>query len=247
VGGGFIGVEVASTARRLGAQVTMVTLDPPLGVAGPLVSETTRALLADHDVAVHAGRRVAGTWGGERLEGLVLDDGRRVAADVVVSAVGAAPATGWLAGSGLRIGDGVECDATCTALGAEGVVAAGDVARWPIPLAGGASTRIEHWTNAAEQGRAAARALLHGRAAAPYAPVPSFWSDHFGVRLRSIGLPARADRFELVEGSPAERDFIAAGFRGDAMVGAVAYGRPGALARLRARLASGAAEPVTAP
>lgn len=240
VGGGFIGVEVASTARALGVEVELVTRDPPLIAAGRLVSETAAAMLPDHGVAVHAGRRVAATLGGERVEGLVLDDGTRVAADLVLSAVGAAPITGWLAGSGLRVADGIECDAACAALGAERVVACGDVARWPNAAFGGASMRIEHWTNAAEQGVAAARTLLHDAAAGEYAPIPSFWSDHFGVRMQCIGMPARADRFEIVEGAPADRRFAAAAYRGDRLVGGVAYGMPRPLARLRAQLARAA-------
>jgi len=245
VGAGFIGVEVASTACALGLDVTVVTLDAPLAPAGPLASAAATDLLHAHAVPVLVGRRVERVLGAGRVESLLLDDGTQLDADVVVVAVGASPCDGWLEGSGLTLAGGVVCDAACAAVGAQGVVAAGDVARWPNPLFGGALVRVEHWTNAVEQGVAAARTLLHGAGAAtPYAALPSFWSDHFGTRLQSVGTPAVADRFELLEGSVPDARFAAAAWRGEQLVGAVAYGSPRALARLRGRvLASLAAAP----
>ena len=241
VGAGFVGVEVAATARALGAEVEIVSLDPPIAVAGALASGVCAELLAEHGVrSAIAGPRIASVLAGERFEAVVLEDGRRIEADAVVVAVGAAPATAWLEGSGLTLEDGVVCDPSCAAVGAPGVVAAGDVVRWPNELIGGRSMRIEHWTNAAESGAAAARTLLHGSGPqTAYRPVPGFWSDHFGLRLQSVGLPALADRFELVDGAPAERRFAAAAYRGDALVGCVAYALPRTLVQYRLRLARG--------
>lgn len=233
VGGGFIGVEVASSARRLGVDVAIVTLDPPLAVAGPLVSRTVAAQLADHGVPVHVGRTVQAV----RPDALVLDDDTAVPADVVVVAVGAVPATDWLAGSGLDVVDGVTCDASGAAVGGEGVVAAGDAARLPQPLLGGAHLRLEHWTDTVKQAQAAARTALHGSAATGEQRLPSFWSDHFGVRLQAIGLPGLADRFDVLQGSVDDRRYAAAAYRGDQLVGGVTYGLPPrALARVRAQL-----------
>lgn len=241
VGAGFVGVEVAATARALGAEVTVVSLDPPLAVAGPLVSEAATGMLADHGVRTIVGRRIHSTVAGERLEAVVLDDGTRIETDVVVVAVGALPATDWLVGSGLTLDDGVVCDASNAAVGVDGVVAAGDVARWPNPLFGGLPMRIEHWTNAAEGAAAAARTLLHGAGSqTEYRTVPSFWSDHFGIRLQSVGLPVLADRFELVEGAVAERRFAAVGYRDDRLVACVAYASPRTLVQYRLMLAKGA-------
>lgn len=239
VGSGFIGVEVAATARALGADVEIVSLDPPLAVAGELVSGVCAAMLADHGVRTTIGRpAIASVIAGERFEAVVLEDGRRIEADAVVVAVGAAPATDWLEGSGLPLDDGVVCDASSAVVGFSGIVAAGDVARWPNQLLGGRSMRIEHWTNATEGAAAAARTLLHGSGPeTEYRPVPGFWSDHFGVRLQSVGLPALADRFELVDGSLAERRFAAAAYRGDMLVGCVAYASPRTLVQYRLRLA----------
>jgi 3-phenylpropionate/trans-cinnamate dioxygenase ferredoxin reductase component len=240
VGCGFIGVEVASTARALGADVTVVSLDPPLAIAGELISGVCAGMLADHGVNLHIGRTVSEVLGDERFEGVVLDDGTRIEADLALVAVGAAPVTGWLEGSGLELHDGVLCDSSCAAIGAENVVAAGDVARWPNPLFDSAPMRIEHWTNAVEQGSAAALTLLQGSGPeTAYAPVPSFWSDHFGTRLQSVGLPALADETTVVDGSIEERRFVAACRRDGKLVGAITYGMPRGLLKYRIALARG--------
>ncbi len=111
-----------------------------------------------------------------------LADGTELEADVVVVGIGVVPAVGWLEGSGLSLDNGVVCSETLFA--ADRVVAAGDVARWTHPGLG-EQLRVEHWTNAAEGGAAAARNLLAGSAAAQaYDPVPFFWSDQYGPRSR---------------------------------------------------------------
>jgi NADPH-dependent 2,4-dienoyl-CoA reductase/sulfur reductase-like enzyme len=237
VGAGFIGVEVASTARRLGVDVAMVSLLPPLSAAGPLVSSLAAALLRERGVRVHAPRTIVAVRGSRTIEALELDDGTSLPADVVVSAVGVGPATEWLRGSGLDVTDGVLCDSGCAVPGAPGVVAVGDVARRDCPTFG--PVRIEHWSTAIEQARVAARTLL-GKPAPPGARpiVPSFWSDHFDLRLQSLGLPGIADEFEVVDGAVADRRFAAAGYANGKLVGAVAYGMPRALAPFRSLLSA---------
>ena len=243
VGCGFIGVEVASSARELGCEVDIVSLDPPLIVAGKLFSDVCSEMLLDHGVRMHLGRQVTEVRGDGRVEAVTLDVGVRLAADVVVVAVGAYPVTDWLEGSGVPLDNGVVCDASCAVQGAPGVVAAGDVARWTNPLFGDAPMRIEHWTNAAEQAGAAARTLLHGSGRhTAFSSVPSFWSDHLGTRLQSVGLPLLADRLEVVDGSVQERRFVAVGYRGEEIVGATTYGMIRGL--LRYRLQLGQREPV---
>jgi 3-phenylpropionate/trans-cinnamate dioxygenase ferredoxin reductase subunit len=240
VGCGFIGVEVASTARALGAEVTIVSLDPPLAIAGDLISGVCAGMLADHGVSLHIGRIVSEVLGGESFAGVVLDDGTCIEADLALVAVGAAPVTDWLEGSGLELDNGVLCDASCAVLGVENVVAAGDVARWPNPVFDSVPMRIEHWTNAVEQGAAAAVTLLHGSSPDTlYAPVPSFWSDHFDTRLQSVGLPALADETTVVDGSLEERRFIAECRRGGKLVGAITYGMPRGLLKYRIALSRG--------
>jgi NADPH-dependent 2,4-dienoyl-CoA reductase/sulfur reductase-like enzyme len=245
IGGGFIGVEVASTARRLGAEVDIVTLDPPIIQAGELISGVCAQMLHEDGVRVHLGRTVSRLVGDDALRAVHLDDGTEIAADVVVSAVGAVPVVDWLAGSGLVLDDGVGCDASCAALGADDVVAAGDIARFPNGRFGGRSMRIEHWSNAVEMGMAAARTLLHGSGpATAYTPIPSVWSDHGGTRLQTIGQPLMGDRVEIVDGSLEERRFVAASYLGERLVGATTYGMVRGLARYRAQLAR-QEEPVT--
>ncbi|MFD0822020.1 oxidoreductase C-terminal domain-containing protein, partial [Micromonospora zhanjiangensis] len=156
------------------------------------------------------------------------DDEVLAGADVVVAAVGSRPDTEWLAGSGLTVDDGVVCDEFCAA--APGIYAAGDVARWFNPLFR-VAMRVEHRTNAAEQGMAAARNLLHPDARKPFAPVPYFWSDQYDVKLHAYGHLRGHDSVEIVEGSPARRRFLAAYHRAGRLVGAVAVGMPPRLVR----------------
>jgi NADPH-dependent 2,4-dienoyl-CoA reductase/sulfur reductase-like enzyme len=240
VGAGFIGCEVASTARKLGVSTTMVDLVAlPLAPAlGPDVAAVCAEMHRDAGVELVMESAVAELVGDEgRLTGVRLADGRVLDADLAVLGLGAAPCTAWLEDSGLELSDGVVCDERLRAVGAENVVAAGDLARWPHGLFDGRSTRVEHWTNAVEQGMAAARSLLQGDDAAPYAGVPSFWSDQHGVRIQSVGLPALGEECVIVDGSVAGRDLLAVYGREGRTVGAVALGSPKRLVRFRRTIA----------
>jgi NADPH-dependent 2,4-dienoyl-CoA reductase/sulfur reductase-like enzyme len=185
IGAGFIGLEVAATAQSVGAQATLVEVAmAPLARAlgdqvGEWIAGRHRAAGADVRCGPPVQRISAGPDGYQA----VLGDGTVLSADVIVAAMGVQPAVDWLRGSGLRIGDGVLCDECCRT-SVPGVVAAGDLARWYNPLFD-EDMRIEHWTNAVEQGRAAALTLLGHPAA--YAPVPYFWSDQNGMRIRFAG------------------------------------------------------------
>ena len=161
VGAGFIGAEVAATARGRGLDVTMVEMaETPLErVLGAAMGGVCAEVHVDHGVDLRLGVGVESLSGTGRVEQVVLTDGTRLDADVVVVGVGVIPNTDWLEGSGLEIANGVVCDETC--LAAPGVVAAGDVARWPNRLFG-ESMRVEHWDNAIAQGIAAASRLLAG-------------------------------------------------------------------------------------
>jgi NADPH-dependent 2,4-dienoyl-CoA reductase/sulfur reductase-like enzyme len=225
VGGGFLGLEVAATATGFGAAVTVVEPQPtPLArVVGPLIGRCLAEAHADHGVTLRTGIGVAGLVGEGRVAGVRLDDGSVVAADVVLVAVGVVPETAWLEGSGLDLTDGVLCDASLCA--APDVVAAGDVARWPHPLAAG-TVRLEHRTNAAEQGVHAAANLLAGKAATPFRAVPYFWSDQFDLRIQAIGIPRPDDEVHVVAGSIAERRFVACYGRAGRLSAVVGFNRP---------------------
>jgi 3-phenylpropionate/trans-cinnamate dioxygenase ferredoxin reductase subunit len=241
VGAGFIGMEVASSARSLGVDVTLVSLDPPLALAGAVVSEAAAALLAAHDVKTLVPATIASLRTRDEVVEVALGDGHVLEADLVVVAIGARPQLDWLATSGLPVDGGLTCDAALRLEGTRGIVAAGDVARWPNPLFGGLSMRVEHWSNAIEQGAAAARTLLLGDDAPAFAGLPSFWSDHFGTRLQSIGLPALADRFDFEGDGRVGEPFTAAAVRDETVVGAVTYGQPRRLLAFRSRLQGGVA------
>ena len=226
VGAGFIGAEVAATCRERGLEVTLLeALETPLvrGI-GPELGALVARVHQDHGVDVRCGVGVAGFVGTRRVEGLRLTDGKLVPADVVVVGVGVVPETRWLEGSGLSLADGVLCDASC-ATRAEGVVAAGDVARWAHP-GFEKPIRLEHWTNAVEQGVAAAERLLTGKEGAkPFAPVPYVWSDQYDMKIQIAGLPSAGCALRIVDGTMGERRFVALFERGNRLVAAVGFGR----------------------
>lgn len=240
IGAGFIGSEVAATARAGGAEVTMVeALPAPLArVLGLEMGEVCAGLHRDNGVNVLTGTGVEALEGENRVTAVRLADGRLLPADVVLVGVGVAPRTDWLEGSGLRLFDGVACDSGCFA--APGVVAAGDVARWRHPRLS-TDMRVEHWTNATEQGALAGRNLLAGQGQAePYDPVPFFWSDQYGVKIQYVGWASPEDEMRVVHGSTDERRFVAVYGRDGLLTGALAFSRPRQLMTYRRLLADGA-------
>jgi len=231
VGAGFIGAEVAATCRVRGLDVTLIEALPvPLGRAiGEEMGSLCAALHRDHGVDLRLAVGVAGFAGEGRVERVLLSDGSSVAADLVVVGIGVAPATAWLDSSGLELDDGIVCDATCAA--APGVVAAGDVARWHNPLFD-ERMRVEHWTNAVEQGEAAAASLLAGEGAAqPFAPVPFFWSDQYDVKIQFAGRTRPGDEMRVAHGSQAERRFVALYGRAGRLTAVLGFNRPGQVIR----------------
>jgi len=133
----------------------------------------------------------------------------------------------------------VVCDETL--LAAPGVVCAGDVTRWPNQLFDGEMMRLEHWTNAAEQGVAAARRLLVADAAdaVPYAPVPFVWSDQYDRKIQTVGHFRGDDDMEVVHGSLAERRFTAVFGRGGRLLGALGFSMPARVMQYRRMIAEG--------
>lgn len=259
VGAGFIGCEVAATCREMGHPVSLVeALDKPLvNILGDDMGELVAELHRDHGVELHTGQLVTALEGQQRVDGVRLVDGTLVRADTVVIGIGVAPNTGWLEGSGLLIDNGIVCDATLAAVGVENVVVAGDVARWPHPLYDGELVRIEHWTNAAEQGEHAARTLLaqleggsDGNTPEPFATVPYFWTDQYDTRLQLLGRSTGADRIVVAE--PPERTedgrqrLVVAYLREDRVAGALCVNRPNRTIAWRNAVAERAAWPLSA-
>ena len=245
IGAGFIGLEVAATAAGLGNEVTVLE-----GGSAPLVrglgEEMGRAIGAMHaerGVEIRCEVRV------DRLDeaGVVLEGGELIEADIVVVGIGVVPATRWLEGSGIELRDGVVCDETLLARSesggvVDGVYAAGDVLRWPNPLFG-EEMRVEHWTNAAEQGAQAARNLLAVAAGAepePYAPVPFFWSDQFDIRIQFLGRSAVDDEVVVAAGSVEDGTFLALYGRDGRLHGALGVNAPRWVMPMRTLLLDGA-------
>lgn len=197
------------------------------------VGRAVLTLHEDHGVTFRGGTAVAELVG-DPVREVVLADGSRVAAEVVVVGIGVRPATEWLQGSGLTLDDGVVCDATLQA--APGVWAVGDLARWRLP--GGDTIRIEHWTNAAEQAQAVAAAVATGQGE-PYSPVPYFWSDHYAAKLQSIGFPARDDEVHVLTGSLTADKWVALLHREERLTAVVGLRSAARVMKARETLASG--------
>ena len=228
VGAGFIGAEVAATARQRGLEVTLIeALPQPLArVLGDEMGAVCAAVHRDHGVDLRVGVGVdavdAGVDG--NVERVRLSDGSVVEAEVVVVGIGVVPNTEWLEGSGLTIDNGVVCDETC--LAAPGVTAAGDVARWPNRRFDEVM-RVEHWDNAVEQGGHAARRLLQSDdEAEPFTPVPWFWSDQYDRKIQLAGRIRPDDEMRIVTGSVEERRFAALYGRAGRLVGVLGFNRP---------------------
>ncbi|MET7284978.1 FAD-dependent oxidoreductase [Streptomyces sp. NPDC005573] len=229
VGAGWIGAEFATAAREAGCAVTVVeAADRPLPGALPAeVAAPMAAWYADSGTELRTHARV------ERVEpgAVVLTDGSRLPADAVVVGIGARPATGWLAGSGIELGpDGAVLADAHLRTSAEDVYAVGDCASFPSARYG---TRllIHHWDNALQGPRTVAAHIL-GEETPVYDPVPYFWSEQFGRFVQYAGHHGPDDR-AVWRGDPAGPSWSVCWLRGDRLVALLAVGRPRDLAQGR--------------
>jgi 3-phenylpropionate/trans-cinnamate dioxygenase ferredoxin reductase subunit len=240
VGGGFLGLEAAATARQPGLEVDVI--EPlPICLEGPLgrtIGERVMHLQSTRGVRLHNGIGVRRLIGSEQQgeEGVVraveLEDGSRFSADVVLVAIGASPTIGWLESSGLTLQNGIVCNALCEA--APDIYAAGDVANWYHPRLG-RHVRLEHRMNATEQGQAVARNILGKQQ--PFAPVPFFWSDQFDVKIQMYGIASRGAELRIVEGALDEDRFVAAYYEeGERLVAVLGWNSPRQLLSYRQQL-----------
>jgi NADPH-dependent 2,4-dienoyl-CoA reductase/sulfur reductase-like enzyme len=228
MGGGFIGLEVAAVCRALGKPVTVIeATGMPLGrVLGDEFSGHLVRMHLERGVEIATNLSVTGLQAGPTgsVASVHLSDGRELAADLVLIAIGSMPAADWLQGSGLDVRSGVLCDTTCAVEGTENVVAAGDAANWVNPLYR-MRMRVEHWTNAVEQGMYAARRLLGVHDPAGYVSAPYFWSDQYGMRIQSVGTTIGHDQAVVFESSG---DRMLVGYAKDGILRAVAGVHAGA-------------------
>ena len=246
VGAGFIGAEVASSCRKRGLDVTLVEVLPlPLErILGVDMGRVCAEVHVRNGVDLRLGTGVLqleteSVDGIERVVGVHLTDGTTVAAEIVVAGIGVSVNTGWLEGSGLALDDGVVCDETL--LAAPGVVAAGDIARYPSRRFG-RSLRVEHWETAIAGGEAAARRLLAEAAGLPpeiFDPIPWFWSDQYDRKIQLAGRPMPDDECVVVHGSTEEFRFVALYGNGDRLTGVLGMNRPRHVVQLRSAFEEG--------
>ena len=202
IGAGFIGCEVAATARQLGCEVTVTAYDtePMLRPLGAELGAAMKAHHEAHGVAFHLGQGVSEF----HEDGVTLADGTRLTADIVIEAVGSVPNVEWLHGNDLNLEDGVLTDNLMRVVGTDvPVVAVGDIARFPNPRFDDVPRRIEHWNLPTETGKRAGQtlgALLNGeQPTGDFRPMPAFWSDQYDIALQSYGQPALGEA-TLVDG-----------------------------------------------
>lgn len=215
IGAGYIGLEVAASARKRGLEVTVLeAADRPMArTASPLLGGWFGALHRGYGVDLQVSTGVAAITGSHRADGVRLMDGERIEADVVLIAAGLAPGVELAEDAGLACADGILVDHHARTSD-PGIYAIGDVARFDSALYG-RSIRLESVQNAIEQGRAAAAAICG--APAPYDPVPWFWSDQYAIKLQIAGLIDGADRM-VRRGDPEEGAFALFHFKGDVLI-----------------------------
>lgn len=242
VGAGFIGAEVASTARLLGLEVTLVDpLPVPMSrVLNPEIGGWFVDLHERHGVRSRFGVGVEAIDGARGDFTLRLTDGSELSAAVVVVGIGAEPNDGWLEDSGLVVDNGLVCDQYCRAVDAHNVFGVGDVARWYHPRHG-TDVRIEHWTNAVDQAVCVAHNIAHPEDLRPYAPVEYVWSDQHDWKVQVVGQAGGVNE-HVVVGKPDADDRFAVLYTrdGTTMCGAAIVNWPRALIACRKALRAGA-------
>jgi NADPH-dependent 2,4-dienoyl-CoA reductase/sulfur reductase-like enzyme len=215
LGASFIGLEVAASMRARGLEVHVAAPDAPLSrVLGPELGAFVRALHEEHGVVFHIGATASEITS----DTVVLSDGTRLPADLVLAGIGVRPSLALAEAAGLRVDKGVIVDEFLQT-SAKGIYAAGDIARYPH---GDSTLRVEHWVVAQRQGAAAARNILGQRK--PFTEVPFFWSQHYDVPINYVGHAERWERIDL-RGSLEKRDCIAAFRDGGKIVAVVTIGR----------------------
>ena len=244
LGAGFIGCEVALAAKELGCEVDVIALDPaPMTV--PLGEKIGKVVQERHEKAgirFHMGRTIKRTSGHDRVDSVELDDGTVLNADLLLETVGSVPNIGWLEGNDLDLSMGVVTDEKLRMGGRKGVVAVGDIARFPNRLFGSTPLRVEHWQTAIDTAAVAASTIMYDlrRSSTEPEPIqimPWFWSDQGSVKLTSYGVLGIADSIEVVEGDLAS-DCVIAYRRADETLGYLLIGMKRKGARYKRQLVS---------
>lgn len=241
IGAGFIGAEVAATARLAGLEVTMLEALPvPFArVLGEQMGQLCAQLQTDHGVTVRCGAPLVGFAGSDSGVIARLADGTTVQADCGVVGIGTVIDDGWLAGLEIPTRDGLRCDSAGLVEGTSNVYAVGDIAAWRH-CAIGDRPRIEHWTSATEQAAVVAQRLAGKAITRPADVMPYFWSDQYGLTLQLIGRCDLATSVEVLHDPGMIKGTVAGYFAADRLVAALAFQAPRLLNRYRKMVAAGA-------
>jgi NADPH-dependent 2,4-dienoyl-CoA reductase/sulfur reductase-like enzyme len=250
-GAGFIGCEVAATARGLGCEVTNVAIDshPMIRPLGEQLAAELQRRHEAHGVAFRLGHGIKDLAGTGALSGVILDDDELLQASVLVEAISSHCNVEWLANTNLDISNGVLTDSALRAVttdgeSVDGVYVVGDLARFANPLFDNEARRIEHWNIPTETGKRVGLVLsaylaqaenFAELAAAPFTPLPSFWSDQYDMKIQGFGMPGLADRYELVAGELSD-ELVMAYFRNDVLIGVVGIGMTAEVMKYRKQL-----------
>lgn len=199
IGASFIGLEAAAALRHRNIEVHVVgpQARPLERILGPELGDMVKAIHEDNGVVFHFGTSASAIEEGA----VVLKNGERLAADLVVAGIGVKPNVSLAAGAGIAVDNGIIVDEYLQT-NIPGIYAAGDIARWPDPHSGGA-IRVEHWVVAERQGQTAALNMLGGRHR--FDAVPFFWSQHYDVTVSYVGHAEKWDKLQI-DGDPAKRD-----------------------------------------
>lgn len=243
VGAGFIGAEVAATARAAGVDVTMVEALPvpfERGL-GEQMGQLCARLQRENGTTLRAGIRPERfTDAGDQV-GVRLVDGTELTADCAVVGIGTVPDNGWLAGLGLAPDEPLSCDARGLVDGTPGVYAVGDVAAWLQPTRGDV-LRLEHWTSATEQAGVVGRRIAGTEISREADVVPYFWSDQYGLKLQLVGRPELAERVELLHDPGTVKGSVGGYFAEGRLVAALGFHAPRPLMRYRRMVEADASE-----
>ncbi|MBB3665505.1 3-phenylpropionate/trans-cinnamate dioxygenase ferredoxin reductase subunit [Prauserella sediminis] len=236
VGAGFIGCEVAASARRAGVDVDLVErLSLPLvQVLGEAGGRRAAELHREHGVRLHLGTGATPVTGPDGVRAVRLDDGTELECRDIVYGIGVTPDVEWLAPSGIALDDGILCD-SLGRTSIPGVFAVGDAARWWHPLLG-AHRRLEHWMSTTGQAETVAHAITAGDDIAVPTTVPFFWSDQYDVKIQGLGFVDPSDdvRELEVDGKP-----VLVYSRDNVLRAVVGFSVPTAVLPLRKSIMSG--------
>lgn len=252
-GAGFIGCEVAATARGLGCEVTNVAIDsfPMIRPLGEELAAELQRRHEDHGVHFRLGHGIKDLVGTDSLSGVILDDGEVLEATVLVEAISSHCNVEWLANTNIDISNGVLADSALRAVttdgdSVEGVYVVGDLARFANPLFDNEPRRIEHWNIPTETGKRVGAVLsaylaeadnFAELAAQPFMPLPSFWSDQYDMKIQGFGMPGLADRYDLLAGELSD-ELVMGYFKGEILTGVVGIGMTSEVMKYRKELVS---------